>query len=44
MIRTVWLALFCLGGIAALASVKFVSSAFGTRVENLYASDERRLA
>jgi hypothetical protein len=34
MIRTVWLALFCLGGIAALASVKFVSSAFGTRVEN----------
>jgi hypothetical protein len=33
MIRTVWLALFCLGGIAALASVKFVSSAWGTRVE-----------
>jgi hypothetical protein len=33
MIRTVWLALFCLGGIAAIASVKFVSS-LGTRVEN----------
>ena len=34
MIRTIWLALFCLGGIAAIASVKFVSSALGTRVEN----------
>jgi hypothetical protein len=34
MIRTVWLALFCLVGIAAIASVKFVSSALGTRVEN----------
>jgi hypothetical protein len=41
MIRTVWLALFCLGGIAALASVKFVSSAFGTRVENSNAQVER---
>jgi hypothetical protein len=41
MIRTVWLALFCLGGIAALASVKFVSSAFGTRVENPNAQVER---
>jgi hypothetical protein len=37
MIRTVWLALFCLGGIAALASVKFVSSAF----ENPNAQVER---
>jgi hypothetical protein len=34
MIRTIWLALFCLGGIAAIASVKFVSSALGTKVEN----------
>jgi hypothetical protein len=41
MIRTVWLALFCLGGIAALASMKFVSSAFGTRVENPNAQVER---
>jgi hypothetical protein len=41
MIRTVWFALFCLGGIAALASVKFVSSAFGTRVENPVAQVER---
>jgi hypothetical protein len=41
MVRTVWLALFCLGGIAALASVKFVSSAFGTRVENPNAQVER---
>ena len=41
MIRTVWLALFCLGGIAAIASVKFVSSAFGTRVENPNAQLER---
>src|SRR5829696_9458820 len=41
MIRTVWLALFCLSGIAALASVKFVSSAFGTRVENPNAQVER---
>ena len=37
MIWTVWLALFCLGGIAALASVKFVSSAF----ENPNAQVER---
>src|SRR5215218_861950 len=41
MIRTVWLALFCLGGIAALASVKFISSALGTRVENPNAQVER---
>ena len=34
MIRTIWLALFCLAGLAAIASVKFVSSALGTRVEN----------
>ena len=41
MIRTVWLALFCLGGIAAIASVKFVSSALGTRVENPSAQVEK---
>lgn len=41
MIRTVWLALFCLGGIAALASVKFVSSAWGTRVETPSAQSEK---
>jgi hypothetical protein len=41
MIRTIWLALFCLGGIAAIASVKFVSSALGTRVENPSAQLER---
>src|SRR5215207_8484573 len=41
MIRTVWLALFFLGGIAALASVKFVSSALGTRVENSNAQVQR---
>ena len=34
MIRTIWLALFCLAGIATIASLKFVSSALGTRVEN----------
>ena len=41
MIRTIWLALFCLGGIAAIASVKFVSSALGTRVENPSAQLEK---
>jgi hypothetical protein len=41
MIRTVWLALFCLGGISALASVKFVSSAWGTRVETPSAQSEK---
>ena len=41
MIRTIWLALFCLGGIAAIASVKFVSSALGTRVENPSAQVEK---
>ena len=40
-IRTIWLALFCLGGIAAIASVKFVSSALGTRVENPSAQLEK---
>ena len=41
MIRTIWLALFCLGGIAAIASVKFVSSALGSRVENPSAQLEK---
>lgn len=41
MIRTIWLALFCLGGIAAIASVKFVSSALGTGVENPSAQLEK---
>ena len=34
MIRTIWLALFCLVGLATIASVKYVSSALGTKVEN----------
>jgi hypothetical protein len=34
MFRTIWLALFCLVGLATIASVKFVSSALGTKVEN----------
>jgi hypothetical protein len=41
MIRTIWLALFCLVAIAAIASVKFVSSALGTRVENPSAQLEK---
>ena len=32
MIRTIWLALFFLGGIAAIASFKFASSAIGNSV------------
>ena len=41
MLRTAWLALFCLGGIAAIASVKFVSSALGTMVGNPSAQVEK---
>jgi hypothetical protein len=41
MIRTIWLALFCLVGLATIASVKFVSSALGTRVEKPNAQVER---
>ena len=41
MIRTIWLALFCLAGLATIASVKFVSSALGTRVENPSAQFEK---
>ena len=41
MIRTIWLALLFLGGIAAIASFKFASSAFGTRVENPNTQVER---
>ena len=41
MIRTIWLALFCLAGLATIASVKFVSSALGTRVENPSAQLEK---
>ena len=41
MIRTIWLALFCLVGLATTASVKFVSSALGTRVENPNAQVEK---
>jgi hypothetical protein len=41
MIRTIWLALFCLAGLATIASVKFVLSALGTRVENPSAQLEK---
>ena len=41
MIRTIWLALFCLAGLATIASLKFVSSALGTRVENPSAQLEK---
>ena len=41
MIRTIWLALFCLVSLATIASVKFVSSALGTRVENPSAQFEK---
>jgi hypothetical protein len=41
MIRTIWLALFCLAGLATIASVKLVSSALGTRVENPSAQFEK---
>jgi hypothetical protein len=41
MIRTIWLALFCLISLATIASVKFVSSAWGTRVENPSAQFEK---